>query len=826
MSAIQYFPGMGEAVADRTINRRIFTDEQAAKLPHTLKLNRDDPLCQEWQNAAELSCHKVRFGENYEFQSQPPETRVETWRDVAKRVSEGNTKIVTGEEYDQDTLLDHMLRGTVLLSGRHLQHTDKNIKFRPQEVLTNCSTSVLAFISFYLLLNGSGVGRCYDDDMMVVDWREMPNVRIVIDADYPDRQLVSQEWCDETGGFTEKKMVGDHFKSLDETLAEIPRGAKHTVFTVPDSRGGWAKAVEVIERFAFEKRTNEYLIIDFSLVRKNGDPIRGMQNRPASGPGPLMDALYGVSKVKGMGLEPWESAMHVDHHLAKCVLVGGARRAARMATKHWSDRNIFGFITFKRRNDFWTSNNSVTIDNEFRELSSVAIHKLRTKVGAHAYEVMQPDEHVGIAFEAFEGGLLSEDELHAYHVLIEIADASFHDGTGEPGLVNQDKLKADDTGVADYLDGLFADSKDYQLDGETLDLTKALAACVVTKGFTMIVNPCGEIALLMLGAYCVIADVVPFHAANDDDLEQAFRAAVRALIRVNTMDSLYKREVRRTNRIGVGMTGMHEWFYDRFGFTWHDIIDEHKSREMWMLLSRFRRAITQEAESYATHLGVTVPHTNTTVKPAGTTSKLFGLSEGAHLPSMRWYMRWVQFRSDDPLIADYEARKYPVRQLKKYPGTTIVGFPTAPSICQLGTGEWVVTAAEATPEEQYQFLRLLEKYWIRGVDEDGQVLAENFGNQVSYTMKYDPEKLTFNDFLRTLVDGQFSIKCCSVMPQEKTGSVGDGDDDAYEYLPEEPLTKEMYEFWAGQVQAGVEDIGVEHVDCASGACPIDFGAKV
>ena len=38
------------------------------------------------------------------------------------------------------------------------------------------------------------------------------------------------------------------------------------------------------------------------------------------------------------------------------------------------------------------------------------------------------------------------------------------------------------------------------------------------------------------------------------------------------------------------------------------------------------------------------PITVTTVKPAGTTSKLFGLTEGAHLPARRQYLRWVQFK--------------------------------------------------------------------------------------------------------------------------------------------------------------------------------------
>lgn len=200
-----------------------------------------------------------------------------------------------------------------------------------------------------------------------------------------------------------------------------------------------------------------------------------------------------------------------------------------------------------------------------------------------------------------------------------------------------------------------------------------------------------------------------------------------------------------------------------------------------------------------------------------TTSKLFGLTEGAHLASMRWYMRWVQFRSDDPLINDYRTRGYPVRDLKEYKGTTIVGFPTAPSICQLGDGEWVVTAAEATPQDQYQFLRLMEKYWIHGVDEDGEMLAEDNGNQVSYTLKYDPNVVGFNQFLNTLVDGQFTIRCCSVMPQT--------DASAYEYQPEESITRTHYDYLMTKIEGGQEDIGLEHVDCGGGACPVDWLEK-
>ena len=39
-----------------------------------------------------------------------------------------------------------------------------------------------------------------------------------------------------------------------------------------------------------------------------------------------------------------------------------------------------------------------------------------------------------------------------------------------------------------------------------------------------------------------------------------------------------------------------------------------------------------------------------------TTSKLFGLTEGAHLPAMREYLRWVQFRNDDAHLQWHDHR--------------------------------------------------------------------------------------------------------------------------------------------------------------------------
>jgi adenosylcobalamin-dependent ribonucleoside-triphosphate reductase len=655
---------------------------------------------------------------------------------------------------EREILRRHIANASLLLSGRHLQHGDKDQPSRNMEVFTNCSTASNSFLLFYLLLNGSGVGRAYDDDLMVVDWDNMPIIRCVLDEKHTD-----------------------FIWGEDESVRE----AKHKYdqahwFEVPDTREGWAQAVEKLELMAFQKKyKDDLLILDFSKVRPKGSLIHGMQNRPASGPRPLIKAIQKVATIKNAGMPRWKQTIFVDHYLSECVLVGGARRAARMATKAWTDPDITDFISIKKGGFLWSANNSVTVDDKFWQ----------------------------------------QKNKHSEKVLEAILHASYYDRTGEPGFVNQHKLVQNDNEYDGYLDGKYARSKKYKPMRKTVKMLATVAKHANARYYTQIPNPCGEVTLNMLGAYCVIADVVPYFAPNADDAEEAFRAAVRALIRVNTMDCLYTREVKRTNRIGVGMTGIHEYAWNAFGYNFRDLVDEEKSKDFWMTVARYKRAVEDEAEQYSKKMKVVAPHTNTTVKPSGTISKLFGLSEGAHLPAMREYIRWVQFREDDPLVKKYKKLGYPVRLLKSYPGTAVVGFPTQPEICKLGMNGQLVTASEATPEEHYQWLMLLEKYWIVGVDEQGKPLTEDKGNQVSYTLKYNPEKVSYRKFKAMVKKYQPLIKTCSVMPQI--------DVTAYEYQPEEPITIMDFMKVIREVSAEdglLEDISLEHLKCESGACPI------
>jgi len=723
----------------------------------------------------------------------------ETWDDVAHRVALGNSLLCRTEEeqkQEYNILYKHLSKASILMSGRHLQHGDETQPSRNMEVFTNCATSCTSFTLFYLLMNGSGVGRSYDDDIILINWDNAPDVRCVLDESHADYDYSAHE-------------------SVRDAKHKYGSGKDVLWHMVDDTREGWAKALEIWENAAFEKiHKDKLLILDFSKVRAKGTPIKGMQNRPASGPVPLMNAFMKAMSIKNSGLPIFMQSMYIDHYFAECVLVGGARRAARMSTKYWKDATIFDFITIKRPIEYcnkqvdeivqlrgslkvkpngflWSSNNSIMVDAEFWKLLD-----LRRK---------DPNYHSPLA-------------KHARKVFKLATSAAYGDGTGEPGFINVDKLNTNTEGVDKLSKSEIIGSKKYQVADDTHLYLNRLVKRALKKPYYMIVNPCGEICIALWGAFCTIGDGLPFHADSLEEAEEGFRAIVRALIRVNLMDSIYHNEVKRTNRIGVGITGVHEFAWKFFKLGFRDLVNEEKSKEFWMTLARFKRAIQEEAEAYAKKYGVVIPHTDTTIKPAGTNSKLFGVTEGWHLPPMCWYLRFVQFSENDPLVLVYENNGYPIRKLKQYKNTVIVGFPTTPVITELGMGDALVTAAQATPEEQYRWISLGEKYWIRGIDKAGNVLSDT-GNQISYTLKYDPKKVVYTDFVKTLREWQSKVKCCSIMPQEEKSS--------YEYLPEQPVTKAEYESVVAKIRKVLEeDVDFAHVECPGGACPIDFKKAV
>ena len=114
---------------------------------------------------------------------------------VADRVAAGNMALLGPEaraeaeaeaEIERARLRNAIATGALITSGRHLQHGDLDQPGRNMEVFTNCATAIASFAKFYLLLNGSGVGRAYDDALMAVDWADAPALLLHLSPDHPD----------------------------------------------------------------------------------------------------------------------------------------------------------------------------------------------------------------------------------------------------------------------------------------------------------------------------------------------------------------------------------------------------------------------------------------------------------------------------------------------------------------------------------------------------------------------------------------------------------------------------------------------------------------
>jgi len=173
-------------------------------------------------------------------------------------------------------------------------------------------------------------------------------------------------------------------------------------------------------------------------------------------------------------------------------------------------------------------------------------------------------------------------------------------------------------------------------------------------------------------------------------------------------------------------------------------------------------------------------------------------------------MRWVQYDRLNPLVDEYRKRGYPAKSLKDYPNTVVIGFPTRARILDILPREQIVTASQASIQEQYQWVSLIESNW----------LTPN-GGQVSYTCKYDPNKVPYQMVYETMWKLQRTVRCFTIMPQEDTSS--------YEYQPEEVLSQGAYTGWVDRIntihtQMGLphigEDIDLENLVCKGGACPI------
>jgi ribonucleoside-diphosphate reductase alpha chain/ribonucleoside-triphosphate reductase len=313
------------------------------------------------------------------------------------------------------------------------------------------------------------------------------------------------------------------------------------------------------------------------------------------------------------------------------------------------------------------------------------------------------------------------------------------------------------------------------------------------------VNPCAEILLDNRGL-CNLTTVNVFAFVKEDQLDlngllNAQRLSARAAYRMTMVElelPLWNAVHERDKIIGCSLTG------------WQDMINavKYSRAEEIELLQKLRTVATKEAEMYAMEIGSKVSLLVTTVKPEGTLSQLPTVSSGVHYSHSPYYIRRVRINAHDPLVSVCEDLGYPV-------------FPEVgqdPETCTTKVVEFAVKSPEGVTKYDVSAIDQLENY---------KMFMEHYvDHNASITVHVrEHEWEGVEEWVWKNWDGIVAISFLSL------------DDNFYEMLPYEAITKEDYEerivdmkpFRASLISKYEKeetefDIGDE--GCETGVCPV------
>lgn len=313
------------------------------------------------------------------------------------------------------------------------------------------------------------------------------------------------------------------------------------------------------------------------------------------------------------------------------------------------------------------------------------------------------------------------------------------------------------------------------------------------------VNPCGEILLSNKGL-CNLETVVVSAFVKDNELQleevkKAIGRAAKSAYRLTLLD-IERHEWNLTHKrekiVGISLTG------------WQDMVNSvDMDREMQRtVLASLKKAATDAVNTYADKLGESRPELVTTVKPEGTQAQIAGTSSGLHYSHSPYYIRRVRISSDDALTKVCEEQGYPmfpeVGQTEENCVTKVVEFPVkAPK----GKTKFDVSAIEQL--ENYKMF--MEEY----VDHNASITV--------HVREHEWEGV--EEWVWENWDNIVAVSFLAL------------DDNFYDLLPYEEITKEEYERRVEEMEdfrpsliSKYDKTGRSEIDnisdCENGICPI------
>lgn len=324
-------------------------------------------------------------------------------------------------------------------------------------------------------------------------------------------------------------------------------------------------------------------------------------------------------------------------------------------------------------------------------------------------------------------------------------------------------------------------------------------------------NPCVEI-LLGNKSFCNLTEINLVAFKGDKvGLERALYLAARMNYRqtmVNLRDEILQEAWHLNNDFlhlcGVGLTGIRT----RSDLTAYDF-------------KRMRNITVSAAYSMANELNSPLPKNVTCVKPSGTISKIMGtekwgeVPEGIHVPLGKYIFNNVTFSKYDPLVKRFINAGYTVIEKPHEQDSVLVRFPvkydnipfTRMTVTRKNGKVEDVEVNTDSAVQQLEWYRLLQETWCE--------------QNVSNTISYDPSEIpAIIDWM--LENWEIYVGVSFLFRNDPTKNA---EDLGYAYLPQEVVTKEVFEKYT----LGLKEIdynGIEMRDdeltesCATGACPV------
>ena len=314
------------------------------------------------------------------------------------------------------------------------------------------------------------------------------------------------------------------------------------------------------------------------------------------------------------------------------------------------------------------------------------------------------------------------------------------------------------------------------------------------------VNPCAEI-LLGNKSFCNLVEVDWGKFLQDfGGLQEAVEIVARANYRqtcVNLDDGVLQRSWHELNEFlrlcGVGLTGI----VRRPDLGSYDYAE-------------LQRVATAGAYSMADELETPRPKNVTTIKPSGTLSKIMDTTEGVHKPLGKYVFNNVNFSKHDPLVPLCRSAGYRVFDNPTDSESVLITFPVSWDDVPFDKVEKNGTILEVNEESA---ISQLERY---------KMLMNNWCQQnVSATISYSVDEV--DQIVDWLLDNwdvyvgvSFLFRADPTLTAKDLG---------YLYLPQEVVTKEVFDEYSANIQPLEIDQAnsfdeIQGEECATGACPI------